>query len=92
MQEPSLIYMTKLYDEAMDLNTKLQEEIENLKNTNEEHRVLNGELREENKRLNNIIKKAIEFIYENAYDVERENCIDDLWGEIPKLLEILKGE
>ena len=43
-------------------------------------------------RLNNIIKKAIEFIYENAYDEERENCIDDLWGEIPKLLEILKGE
>ena len=71
MNEHSLIYMTNLYEEAMDLNTKLQEEIE---------------------RLNNIIKKAIEFIYENAYDVERENCIDDLWGEIPKLLEILKGE
>ena len=47
---------------------------------------------EEIERLNNVIKKAIEFIYENAYDVERENCIDDLWGEIPKLLEILKGE
>lgn len=37
-------------------------------------------------------KKAIEFIYENAYDEERKSCIDDLWGEIPKLLNILKGE
>ena len=44
-------------------------------------------------RLNNIIKEAKEYIYENAYDSERQNCIDDLWGEIPKLLEILdKGE
>ena len=42
-------------------------------------------------RLNNIINKAIEFIYENSYDEERETCIDDLWGEIPKLLDILKG-
>ena len=46
---------------------------------------------EEIERLNNIINKAIEFIYENAYDEEREICIDDLWGEIPKLLDILKG-
>lgn len=51
---------------------------------------INKALYEENKRLKCIINKAIEFIYENAYDVERENCIDDLWGEIPKLLEILK--
>ena len=43
----------------------------------------------ERDRLNNIIKEAKDFIYENAYDSERQNCIDDLWGEIPKLLEIL---
>ena len=43
-------------------------------------------------RLHSIIKEAKEFIYENAYDTERENCIDDLWGEIPKLLEILDKE
>lgn len=42
--------------------------------------------------LNNIIHNAIEFIYDNAYDSERKSCIDDLWGEIPKLLKILKGE
>ena len=49
------------------------------------------EYQEEIERLNNIINKAIEFIYENSYDEERETCIDDLWGEIPKLLDILKG-
>ena len=69
MNEHSIIYMTKLYDEAMDLNTKLQEELENLKNTNEEHRVLNGKLREENKRLNNIINEAREYI-EERYQVK----------------------
>lgn len=49
------------------------------------------ELLEEVERLQNIIKEAKEFIYENAYDEERKICIDDLWGEIPKLLDILKG-
>ena len=49
------------------------------------------EQRQEIERLNNIIIEAIEFIYENSYDEERETCIDDLWGEIPKLLDILKG-
>lgn len=49
--------------------------------------------KQEIERLNNIIKEAIEFIYENAYDEKRKYCIDDLWDEIPKLLEILnKGE
>ena len=38
------------------------------------------------------IDKAIEFIYENAYNEERNYQIDDLWYEIPKLLDILKGE
>jgi hypothetical protein len=49
--------MTNLYENAMDLNTKLQHEMEILKGANEEHRVLNGKLREENKRLNNIINE-----------------------------------
>ena len=48
---------------------------------------------QEIERLNNIIKEAKEFIYENAYNEERNYQIDDLWYEIPKLLEILnKGE
>ena len=62
MNEHSLIYMTNLYENAMDMNTKLQEELENLKNTNEEHRILNGKLREENKDLQQRIDKAINYI------------------------------
>ena len=53
---------------------------------------LNDINHKEIERLHTIIKEAKEFIYENAYDTERENCIDDLWGEIPKLLEILDKE
>ncbi len=65
MNEHSLIYMTKLYDEAMDMNTKLQEELENLKNINEEHRVLNGKLREENKKL----QEEVTYMTQKAYDL-----------------------
>ena len=98
MQEHSLIYMTKLYDEAMDLNTTLQEELENLKNTNEEHRVLNGRLREENKRLNNIIKEVREYIMSELiteWDIKNGGHVSgsDLPVEaITPILEILKGE
>ncbi len=42
-------------------------------------------------RLNNIIDKALELIYANAYDTERKECIDDLWGNIEELVDILKG-
>lgn len=45
-----------------------------------------------NLELQQRIDKAIEFIYENAYDEDKKCCVDDLWGEIPQLLEILKGE
>lgn len=48
---------------------------------------------DEIERLKSIINKSIEFIYENAYNEERTYQVDDLWYEIPKLLEILnKGE
>lgn len=51
------------------------------------------EQQQEIERLKSIINEAIEFIYENAYNEERNYQIDDLWDEIPKLLEILnKGE
>lgn len=43
------------------------------------------------KELQERINKALNFIYENAYDEDKKCCIDDLWGEIPKLVEILKG-
>ncbi len=43
-------------------------------------------------RLDNIIDKAKEFIYENAYDTERAMLVDELYYEIPELLEILDKE
>lgn len=71
--------------DLVDKNKKLENEIEKLKQRLEvEIDISNGMLK--------TIDKAIEFIYENAYDTERKDCIDDLWGEIPKLLKILKGE
>lgn len=48
---------------------------------------------QEIERLKSIINEAIEFIYDNAFNLERNYQVDDLWYEIPKLLEILdKGE
>lgn len=71
--------------DLVDKNKKLENEIEKLKQRLEvEIDISDGMLK--------TIDKAIEFIYENAYDTERKDCIDDLWGEIPKLLKILKGE
>ena len=44
-------------------------------------------------RLKSIINEAIEFIYDNAFNLERTYQVDDLWYEIPKLLDILnKGD
>lgn len=37
------------------------------------------------------IDKALELIYANAYDTERKECVDDLWGNIEELVDILKG-
>ena len=87
MNEHSLIYMTKLYDEAMDLNTKLQKELENLKNTNEEHRVLNGVLREENKKLRDIINH-IWGILDKGYFEDGCDCIK----AYDYLQEVIKSE
>jgi hypothetical protein len=58
----------------------------------EELRQYSAKLMADKEELQQRIDRAIEFIYENAYDEERKSCIDDLWGEIPKLLNILKGE
>ena len=66
-------------------------EIERLQKDLTYYQEYSADLLNKNNTFENIIKEAKEFIYENAYDSERQNCIDDLWGEIPKLLEILKG-
>ena len=92
MNEHSLIYMTNLYENAMDMNTKLQEELENLKNTNEEHRVLNGELREElefekttNKELLSTGAELENKLYEEQDKNKRlNNIINELEKELNK--------
>ena len=53
------------------------------------------ELREQIEELEELqarIDKAIEYIYENAYDEDRKMQVDDMWEEIPTLLEILKED
>ena len=71
-------------DNLYSANKMLEKEIESLKKELEIEKDISEGMLE-------TIDKAIEFIYENAYDTERQNCIDDLWGEIPTLLDILKG-
>ena len=46
---------------------------------------------EYSKELRERIDKALELIYANAYDTERKECVDDLWGNIEELVDILKG-
>ena len=93
MNKEYLTYENKILGQEVE---RLAKEVERLEKVNQ--MLLNSMVTEahtketkEIERLNNIINKAIEFIYENSYDEERETCIDDLWGEIPKLLDILKG-
>jgi hypothetical protein len=49
----------------IDETKELEQEIERLNNINEEHRILNGELRKELQQKENIIKEAREYINEN---------------------------
>ena len=79
------------------LMKKQKEEIERLKNMNEEHRILNGELRKELQQKENIIKEVKEYItyartprtiYESGYG--KGTCVEIC---MEHLLEILgEGE
>lgn len=80
--------LRKSYDELTKSALRLdkmvkekQEEIDQLKTREKEHQRLNGELREENKKLNNIIKEAINYIDDNTYykDHKGHINIDDLY-------------
>ena len=47
----------------------------------------------ENDKLHSIIKEVREYIYENSFDEERKEIIDELWvNEIKDILEILDKE
>jgi DNA repair exonuclease SbcCD ATPase subunit len=92
--------LRKSYDELTKSALRLdkmvkekQEEIDQLKAREEEHQRLNGELREENERLNSIINKTIYSVqehYDNSYSVDDVNDIGS--GTYDDLMEILKGE
>lgn len=61
----------------LDYITNLQQENERLETALNGYKLRNG--------------KAIEYIYENAYDSERKMVIDELYNEIPELMSILGG-
>ena len=96
LSDDELVNFKSHFDEFLNMNCddkikEQQEEIERLQKDLTYYQEYSADLLNKNNTFENIIKEAKEFIYENAYDSERQNCIDDLWGEIPKLLEILKG-
>ena len=87
----------KIDDAIRKENVKLKIEI---LQKNQEIKRLNNIIKQYDKvsfihemELQKRIDKTIEFIYENAYNEERNCQVDDLWYEIPELLNILgKGE
>lgn len=65
---------------------KQSEEIERLKNINEEHRILNGELRKELQQKENIIKEARNKIENTIINCDgvAEDLIDDILDILDK--------
>lgn len=83
----------------LDLITNLQEENKRLNKIEQEHQKLNGELREENNRLNaNItyLQKQLGIDYQSRIDkaIEYMDRRDLEWGspEHEEMMRILKGE
>ena len=85
LEKDNQTLMNSMVTEA---HTKLQEELENLKNTNEEHRILNGKLREENKDLQQRIDKAINYI---KCGIKGDLNDDRAYVDENALLDILQG-
>lgn len=70
----------------------MNELVEDLKIANDNLYSANKMLEEENKRLNNIIDKAIEYLKDNACYNDMGNFNDDLdYDKCGDLLDILKG-
>ena len=75
--------------DTLEYSSKLREEIERLNKIIE---IKNNRIQQLMKRTRSArIDKALELIYANAYDTERKECVDDLWGNIEELVDILKG-
>ena len=73
-----------------EAHTKETKEIERLKNINEEHRILNGELRKELQEKENIIKEAREYIEERYNGEVLTHTFDK--DNVGELLEILGSD
>lgn len=82
------VYDIPILVEALEEANK---EIERLKNINEEHRILNGELRKELQEKESIIKEVREYI--TYWHYRNDFRINSFTTNVKKeLLEILKGE
>jgi hypothetical protein len=81
---------------AESIRQDYEDEIERLKNINEEHRILNGELRKELQQKENIIKEVREYInnHQLVFELSTKKQISDWFDMFYKeILEILdKGK
>ena len=84
-QDESPILYTEKYVKEKD------KEIERLKNINEEHRILNGKLREENNRLNNIINELESYLEKTIIDGGTRGSMTFWYRQIYDYLQELKG-
>ena len=69
---------------AESIRQDYEDEIERLKNINEEHRILNGKLRKELQQKENIIKEVREYANNIMFETKAEEKIQD------DILEILE--
>ena len=87
--------LEELHDYFFEKYTGQKEEIERLKNINEEHRILNGKLRKELQEKESIIKEVREYIKQTGQYLEdiKRFKVDVLEPDYLNILEILdKGE
>ena len=80
------------YEDVIAANVRNQKdkEIERLKNINEEHRILNGKLRVENSRLNNIINTLEKWLEERLEKLDINGYDDDVFNGIELALHKLQ--
>ena len=79
----------KIHEQYIEIQ-ELNKRVEDLKTINEEHQILNGMLRKENDRLNNIINNAIKGIEDYYYGDEEYKKYD--YTLAYQIYHILKGE
>jgi len=84
LMKETILKQDKEIEQLKDvIKNKHLKEIERLNNINEEHRILNGELRKELQQKENIIKEFREYIETKEKD-------DDNWVDYELLIEPIK--